>query len=808
MANAAAIASAQVALDLWTEFMLNPFPLPMTAQETIDYAAGGANPIAEYVADPLLMQAAVELVVLLFAQTHGNGGNQDEARINTFDVTDINTFLPNGEVANLNHHGLFMRMCTINIPVAALQTGANFGGRIPIDLPADAGTLVGSGFSRAVSQRVDHLAGGQLGGPLYRRFYNAIRRVRPNFFDQHPEVIAHNIAQANLQNANAAALNAAAAAAAAAANPPPPPQPNPLPNPLPQGAAALAPNALPVPGPVPPGGPAAVGGVPIPPGGFAGAVPVGAAIGAMGMAAGGGGVNNFSFFRMLENTPKLIPVQGSDEIDRITKADVSYNQLQTWLRLRLPLASFDQLIQAHQNAVSDPSAQSNLIQSSQARRNNGIADRDILRMLMMEIRAYMARLLETRVRHLDKGYFNRINIIQDSTYTENLRMAVRRIEDHHTMLSFIYTPAELQAIYGTAANFQDAAAPPMVSAMEQANPTYGQWVRNQPNRQAITWAQIQAYANSEPLLTSTPTQVTTPGSAAPSSEEQPIYQTRGEGGDDGSIGNAGPIATEVITHITAPINSIRDEVRVVAKTVERQGEAIAQLQVENKTLRTGLNNRNTYGDDAFSSSSSMAAQTSSQTDASKGKLNMAQIAVAMQAGSGGGRTTEKSGSARTKITLDMLREKPGNKPWVELIERLLRMYGRTMKDPCVVCMRGDGKIPPMRQHPTEECGLLFTLLKIGEDWLMSKSQNLKAVKRSKDGSAQQKQAMVNLAASWAKQMDASAEAAGYSSESIQASICQLCGDEPDATEQYIQACESNWENCEAVIANLGEQLSK
>ena len=72
----------------------------------------------------------------------------------------------------------------------------------------------------------------------------------------------------------------------------------------------------------------------------------------------------------------------------------------------------------------------------------------------------------------------------------------------------------------------------------------------------------------------------------------------------------------------------------------------------------------------------------------------------------------------------------------------------------------------------------------------------------------QKEGLINLVTSWEKQMDIAAAAAGHTSEDIQASICLLCGDEPESTEQYIQACERNWENCEAVIAHLGEQLSK
>ena len=284
-----------------------------------------------------------------------------------------------------------------------------------------------------------------------------------------------------------------------------------------------------------------------------------------------------------------------------------------------------------------------------------------------------------------------------------------------------------------------------------------------------------------------------------SADEQPIYATEGKGGS-GSKAGPGTIASEVIQAISPSITSIREEmskdrdnITNLGKMVQNNSEQISNLMHEHTTLRRGITNRSKYGDDAFAEPS--VGQTQSPS-AEPPKTFMSMLTAAVSPSGKSAKTDDKlqPKAARTKIKLEELEKKA--KPWYTLVVDLLRGSNKKMQDSCVICTRGNGRFPPVRAHPTEECGLLFTLIDAGLQWLEAKQQSNKARTAGK----------VNMADSWSQVMMTIANEHHYDSDELSAQICQVCGDSPSDLDTFILACENKWANCETAVADFGSQL--
>ena len=237
----------------------------------------------------------------------------------------------------------------------------------------------------------------------------------------------------------------------------------------------------------------------------------------------------------------------------------------------------------------------------------------------------------------------------------------------------------------------------------------------------------------------------------------------------------------------------RDNITNLGKMVQNNSEQISNLMHEHTTLRRGITNRNKYGDDAFAEPS--VGQTQSPS-AEPPKTFMSMLTAAVSPSGRPAKTDDKlqPKAARTKIKLEELEKKA--KPWYTLVVDLLRGSNKKMQDSCVICTRGNGRFPPVRAHPTEECGLLFTLIDAGLQWLEAKQQSNKARTAGK----------VNMADSWSQVMMTIANEHHYDSDELSAQICQVCGDSPSDLDTFILACENKWANCEAAVADFGSQL--
>ena len=173
--NAAQTASAQLASDWWTALVQGPplMPLfdPANQNDVADFMQGGANPQPEYVQNPLLIHAAVRFMEVLFSAVNGHNNDADVPRLQTFDVNNLNTFGPNGEVVNLQNQGLFGRLCLIDLPVNHLRTGVNANGvNIPFDTPQEQGMMLGNGMAAYLRGQLNPLPGGHLGANTYATF--------------------------------------------------------------------------------------------------------------------------------------------------------------------------------------------------------------------------------------------------------------------------------------------------------------------------------------------------------------------------------------------------------------------------------------------------------------------------------------------------------------------------------------------------------------------------------------------------------------------------------------------------------------
>ena len=368
---------------------------------------------------------------------------------------------------------------------------------------------------------------------------------------------------------------------------------------------------------------------------------------------------------------------------------------------------------------------------------------------------------------------------------------VNRTSLQHQLLASLYPPAVMATFYQGHANFDAAILEPMLSAMEQADPKYQSWINSQPARGGITWNQIKNLSMTEPYKTAARrkrvVQILDP--AKEDSEEQPVYAAEGKGGP-------GTIASEVIQAISPSITGIREElgkdresIANLGKQVQSNTEHISNLMNENMTLRRGITNRDKYGDDAFSEPA--IGQTRPAPSF------MSKLVAAVTPGGQSQQTLNdkmKPKTPRTKISLDELEKQA--KPWYQLVKDLLRASNKQMHESCVICTRGNGRFPPVRPHPTDECGLLFTLMSSGLAWLEAKQQTNKARYAGK----------VNLADSWEKLTNNIAEEHQYDSQELSAQLCQVCGDSPGDIDTFILACENKWVNCEAAVADFGSQL--
>ena len=65
------------------------------------------------------------------------------------------------------------------------------------------------------------------------------------------------------------------------------------------------------------------------------------------------------------------------------------------------------------------------------------------------------------------------------------------------MLCDLYPAAFMTELYAPQLTFQTKVIAPLLSAMETENPLYMQWIQNRPDRNAITWKDIENYASED-----------------------------------------------------------------------------------------------------------------------------------------------------------------------------------------------------------------------------------------------------------------------------------------------------------------------
>ena len=798
--NAGQLASAQLATDWWNALILAPPMLPLFSandgNDVADLLAGGLNAQPEYVNDPLLMQSAIRFMNTLFTGVDGHNNDVDVARLQTFDVNNVNTFGPAGELRNLQNQGLFGRMCMVDLPVDHLRTGiAANGAYIPYDTIQEQGMLLGNGMIAYIRALTNNLPGGHLAAIQYSSFFRELIILRPNFFANHPEVMqSNNLRQVQL--AQQAQMAAAAQQAQAAL------QPNVAGGAAAGGAAAggaaaggaaaaglpVAGGAAAVPGAM--GGLAGGGAAALAPGALP--LPAMGALLAPGVAPGAGGVGGggmiAQFHKIVADVPPLSPAEKSNETAQLDSADAQIRAHMMFWITRLPGVTDDQRIQAYLRAITVQEVQTMLTADEQSRAAMGAAPAVRLSMLVQDLRSWMSLLLASRISHLDKGFLTRVAFHPD----ENLRSMVNRTSLQHQLLGSLYPAATMATFYQGHLNFDAAILEPMLSAMEQADPKYQSWINSQPARGAITWAQIKNLAMTEPYKTASRRKRVVQITPVADPEEQPVYATEGRGGP-------GTIAGEVIQAISPSITGIRDElskdresITAIGKQVQSNTEQISNLMQENMTLRRGITNRTKYGDDAFSEPAVGQTMSPAAEPSFMSKL------VAAVAPSGQPQQTLKDKmqpkATRTKITMEDLEKQA--RPWAQLVKDLLKAANKQMHESCVICTRGNGRFPPVRPHPTEECGLLFTLISSGLAWLEAKQQTNKARYAGK----------VQLADTWEKLTNNLAEDHQYDSAELSAQLCQVCGDSPSDLDTFILACENKWVNCEAAVADFGSQL--
>ena len=712
-----------------------------------DLSAGGANPQPMYDNNPLAAPTSIVMCQMLYAGTHGQLNDQDGPRLAQLDATQVATFGAQGEVYNLHNTGLFRRMVTVGITVTMMRTGIGVLGIVPIDIPTEQGLLIGNGFANWLRGRVHHLAGGPLAVGIYLQFFQALQLLRPNFFAQHPEVIIANNARAQLQHQ----INAGAGGAGAG--------------------------------------------------------------GAGGAGAGGAGANNVNangVLKMLEDIP-LFNVASLDmkERERLTMADAQILANIGFWQVRWAQVTFSVRIQGMMKATREPAAQSLFLTTNTTRANAGINDQNRYYMLIAEIRAYLSRNAATRVKQLDKGFLTNVGFEPG----DNLRMLMLRLTRQDEIFTMIYTVAELREIYGGL--FRTQAVDAILSAMDNGIQKYSLWVTNQPVRANITFQQIQAFADTEEVQPQVSRRRRVQGiedvsagdkpDGAANDDEQPVFQTASRTG--------GTISSEIVQGLTPVLQGIRDEVASLAKVVESTSGAIDHLSEEHKILRKGMSNRSEFGDAAFTvpavaATSSASSQSQSQPSSSveePPRLNFNLVAAAMDAGRGSDRT-RSAGKApvakpefkRTKVDLEEVKR---NAPiWHELAIKLMKKAGKTPDDECVICVRGaNSEISPRRKHPLNECGLLFTLTKAGQEWFQGRMTALNS--RAQGQYNVTSKMLLDCATGIAQKH-------GFTDDELDAAVCQVCEDKDRMA--FINLCNDKWigEGAESVVADYGEKVSR
>ena len=363
--NAAQQHDAQTTRDLFNAIMTpaaeHPaLPTGIATFTEADLLVGGANEQQAYINQPALITVAVEFVKNLFFATHTQQGEADVARIATFDVDDLDTFSPNGEKDNLHNHGMMYRMFLSGVTLENLQTGDGPMGIIPLDSRGEEGTMLGNGFARWMRNRLDGYPGGALVARRYNDLFIQLRRLRPNFFNRHPDYLAYVAAQ-QIRTATHAQLQAAAQAAANAAA---------------GGQQGNQQNAV-----------------------AGGGVVLGAGV--------GGGVNNVTaanFVKLIETIPPLVVVnQKLPILSRLEACDSAIRQVLNFFRVNVPTITDAQKVQGFLKSLAD-SNQAMFVQEDGRRQAQNMPPAERLVEMVKSIRPYISDLLPAQVEHLDRGF--------------------------------------------------------------------------------------------------------------------------------------------------------------------------------------------------------------------------------------------------------------------------------------------------------------------------------------------------------------------------------------------------------------------